>query len=355
MARGGDTAERPDAVGSAGAPPALCRTGQPVLDLLIDRIEAGSRVGERADRARLALVIEGGGMRGVVAGGMGSALHQLGAEHAFDAVYGTSAGVFCGAYFLAGQPTLGTSIYYRHLIGEEFISWRRALRGGPLVNVDYLIDVAMERLKPLDYDRVLASPTPLKVLATRLGSYEAVAFGGFETKHELREAMRASCRIPLASGPPVLIAGHRYLDGSLSQSIPVASALADGATHVLALLTRPAGQRRSEPALWERRLLHPVMNRMENGLGDAHRPNATAYGREMDVLEAMSAAGTPPFAAVLALPATAGRVGQLERSAERLFDAAAAGARLTYAALTGIAPESAESLLAPRVVSDPVG
>jgi predicted acylesterase/phospholipase RssA len=37
--------------------------------------------------------------------------------------------------------------------------------------------------------------------------------------------------------------GRRWLDGGLSEPVPLASALAAGATHVLVLLTRPRGDR----------------------------------------------------------------------------------------------------------------
>jgi predicted acylesterase/phospholipase RssA len=46
----------------------------------------------RPPGARIVLVIEGGGMRGAVSGGMALALHELGLAGAFDAAYGSSAG-----------------------------------------------------------------------------------------------------------------------------------------------------------------------------------------------------------------------------------------------------------------------
>ena len=47
---------------------------------------------ERPPGARIVVVIEGGGMRGAVSGGMALALHELGLAGAFDAAYGSSAG-----------------------------------------------------------------------------------------------------------------------------------------------------------------------------------------------------------------------------------------------------------------------
>ena len=47
---------------------------------------------DRPAGARVALVVEGGGMRGAVSGGMALGLDELGLAGAFDAAYGSSAG-----------------------------------------------------------------------------------------------------------------------------------------------------------------------------------------------------------------------------------------------------------------------
>ena len=51
----------------------------------------------------MGLVVQGGGMRGVVSGGGLTALHDLGMRDLFDATYGSSAGAMNLTYFLAGQ------------------------------------------------------------------------------------------------------------------------------------------------------------------------------------------------------------------------------------------------------------
>jgi predicted acylesterase/phospholipase RssA len=72
-----------------------------VLGLLLNRVRSGSRPGQRDDGYRIALCIEGGGMRGTVSAGMALALQERGFLPAFDAVYGSSAGAITGA--CAGQ------------------------------------------------------------------------------------------------------------------------------------------------------------------------------------------------------------------------------------------------------------
>src|ERR1044071_2792696 len=83
-----------------------------VAQLLFARQEAASKPGQRQDGRFLALVVEGGGMRGVVSAGMVAALEELGFRDCFDAVYGSSAGAISGAYFIAKQARYGTTIFY---------------------------------------------------------------------------------------------------------------------------------------------------------------------------------------------------------------------------------------------------
>jgi predicted acylesterase/phospholipase RssA len=86
--------------------------------VLATRARAGSRPGARQDGFRVALAVEGGGMRGTISAGMALALDELGLVTAFDAVYGASAGAItppgCSAgrkAYAGGQnpPTPGPS------------------------------------------------------------------------------------------------------------------------------------------------------------------------------------------------------------------------------------------------------
>src|SRR5450755_26329 len=100
-------------------------------ELLLAR--RGTLPGARADDARIALVIEGGGMRGIVAGGAVSALHDLGVTNCCEAVYGASAGAISGAYLLAGTPHAGTRLYTDRLVSGRFIDASRLLRARPVM------------------------------------------------------------------------------------------------------------------------------------------------------------------------------------------------------------------------------
>ena len=79
----------------------------PVLELISERMAAGSVPGQRTDGRRLALAVEGGSSRGTYSSGMVLALDELGVTPAFDAVYGSSAGALNGAWLLCGRSSTG--------------------------------------------------------------------------------------------------------------------------------------------------------------------------------------------------------------------------------------------------------
>jgi predicted patatin/cPLA2 family phospholipase len=261
---------------------------------------------------------------------MVTALDQLGLRDAFDLVVGTSAGAMNGAWFLSGRPGFGTSLYYQDLISKEWVDYRRILRRQPIIGLDYLMDTLMTEVKELDADAVFASGIPLYSVAARLPDYDISVLSGFESGEDLRDALRASARIPVASGGPVEIDGAQLVDGSMASSIPAETAVRTfGATHVVALLTRPVGELRGKPTLAQRRILFPLMNRMLPGLGDATARRAPRYAAELEYLNRLE------NSLIVQLPAGSPPVRQLDQNPNALFEAAAAGAAEVYRTFTG--------------------
>src|SRR6476646_7788676 len=137
-----------------------------VLDLLGERRATGSTPGSRTDPHRLVLVIEGGGSRAAYSTGMIGAVHELGLTGCFDAVYGSSAGALNGAWLLCGRAPEAMVGWPAPGVMRRVMSTRRALRGRPVVDLDYLINVLYTDLLPIDFAAVLANPVTLHPLGT---------------------------------------------------------------------------------------------------------------------------------------------------------------------------------------------
>lgn len=120
----------------------------PVLSVVRERVKSESKPGRRlksssSDRAHLALVIEGGGMRGAVSAGMAAALSTLDMLDAFDSIHGSSAGAIVGAYLVSRQ--LCTDVYTDIMpaAGNRFASKRMGMVN---FGVDWLDDVIQRKI-----------------------------------------------------------------------------------------------------------------------------------------------------------------------------------------------------------------
>jgi predicted patatin/cPLA2 family phospholipase len=208
-----------------------------VVRVLGERARAGSMPGERDDGFRVALAIEGGGMRGTISAGMALALDELGLVPAFDAVYGASAGAISGAWLLS-RP-LGLRGWTEPAYARAFIRRSGPLRGRPVADVRALIEGLYQTTFPMDFAAVLASPVEFHPLATDAVTGRCSDLRPLTgSPAELRLALRASAALPRLAGPPVELDGRRFYDAGLSESVPYRTALAQGATHVLVLRSR---------------------------------------------------------------------------------------------------------------------
>ncbi len=213
-----------------------------VIDLILKRKAEHSEPRRRHDRYKLGLAIEGGGMAGVVTAGMVTGLYALGFQNVFDAVYGSSGGASNGAYFLAGQPAYGTTIYYNHINNRVFIDPTRFLLGYPIVNLDFVFETVMKKIVVLDFQAIINSPIPLKILATSVSKERIETFENFRSQDELLKALHASAQMPIGAGMhPFVYRGELYWDAQLIDPTGAISALKDGCTHLLVLRSRPMG------------------------------------------------------------------------------------------------------------------
>jgi predicted patatin/cPLA2 family phospholipase len=196
-------------------------------------------------KPRTVLVIEGGGMRGAYANGVLSSFEEAG--HApWDAVYGTSAGGALAAWYSAGQARYAEKTW-DYAADRRILSYRRALlRRGPILDHDALLEIIYENERPIDQDALRRAKWPVIVTAVDIHS-------GSTVYKDIRAGpiipwLKATGRLPFASGEPVTIDGRQYLDGGIGDPIPVYKAVEEGAKDVTLILNTPVGPRRKDNA-----------------------------------------------------------------------------------------------------------
>jgi predicted patatin/cPLA2 family phospholipase len=237
-----------------------------VMSVLVARREARSRPGSRDDGHRVALVLEGGGMRGVYTAGMVRALGGLGLRDSIDEIVAVSAGALAGAALVVGSTAGLPAVYHEDLCERTFIDLRRGLLPPQeVVSLDFLFETVMRGRHGFDPADLLGADIPLRPVATSLEHLHAHTLDGMTTAEEWRLALRASAAIPLWAGPPVELQGRRLVDGYVSDPLPVSRAIEAGATHVLVLLARGATERVSPTVrVWP--FARSRLNRLAPGL-----------------------------------------------------------------------------------------
>lgn len=300
------------------------------LALLVRRAAGGSR----ADGARIALGVEGGGLAVAMACGMALALERLGLTQWLDEVYGTSSGSLTAAYAAAGQVS-DARLVLEEVCTREFIAFTRIGRA-PVVSIEHLMERVLARPPALD-----APGRPeLRVLATRVRDGALVTLGPLREREDALAAVRASMAIPVWSGPAVDYRGELYSDGGLIESIPVMTPLAQGATHVIALRSRDAAYRKGRRGRLYGLAEDAVAARLPGALPRLIGERPARYDAEADALQA-SGAGDGPLcgrAAQIVPPPGTPLVGRLQVDRARVRAAVDAGERAAMALLTGREP-----------------
>ncbi|NUS42171.1 MAG: patatin family protein [Mycobacteriaceae bacterium] len=290
-----------------------------VGELIARRHREANLPGLRGDRFRLALIIEGGSARGVYSHGMVAAIEELGILPSFDAVYGASAGALSAAWLLCGRARRAKSAWAPEIV-NRVITPARALRGGVVVDTDYLVHTVYERIVPMDFPAILANPVTFHPIATDADTGAAADLHAELTDPgSIQAALRASTRLPILAGRPVHLGGRRFVDAGLSEAVPVHTARTQGATHLLVLRTRRDDETVSRPSALENLIVERFLARSAPGALPAwrtrvqrHRDDDRDFASDPAVLQIRPPRGAPD-------------IGRIDRGATRLQEALTLG------------------------------
>ncbi len=260
----------------------------PVLNLIKKRYIEKSKPSQRKaemDNIKLGLVLEGGGMRGVVGAGMATALHYLGLVDTFDAVYGSSAGALAGSLFVTQTMPIGPTIYYDDLISKGFIDLKNMFsRSKPIMNIDYLMDTVLKQRKPLNWRGVIESDIRLNIIVSSLTKRKSLCINDYNTKEDLFTLLKASATVEFVAGPPIKHRNDLLWDSAFYEPIPYKSAIADGCTHLLVLLTRPEGTTKGDPSLLDKYFFAPKLKKINPGLEIDYLRRPEEYKKDVKYL-----------------------------------------------------------------------
>ncbi|SFN19107.1 Predicted phospholipase, patatin/cPLA2 family [Izhakiella capsodis] len=188
---------------------------------------------------KLALVCEGGGQRGIFTAGVLDAFQRARFDP-FDLYLGTSAGAQNLSAFVCDQPGYARRVITCYTTRKQFFNPLRFVRGGHLIDLDWLVDTTKAEL-PLAMNIAgvrFDSGKNFYMCACRSDDYQAFYFK--PTPDTWLDIIRASSAIPGFYRPGVMLEGVSYLDGGITDAIPVREAARLGAQTIVVIRTVPS-------------------------------------------------------------------------------------------------------------------
>lgn len=194
-------------------------------------------LGIKDSSRKLALVLEGGAMRGVYTCGSLLGMELAGCFAVFDEIFASSAGIMNAAHFLAGDGLVRSGTYPRALAKRAFYNPWRPWR---MVDARYVTRKVLRHLEPLDMEKLRRSRVPLWLTMTDVREARGVVLSHQTlTLAETWEALEGAIFMPLLSGPRMPKFRSRVVaDGGIAHPIPLGPALQSGATDIVVLLGR---------------------------------------------------------------------------------------------------------------------
>ncbi|NMH63569.1 patatin-like phospholipase family protein [Shewanella salipaludis] len=186
--------------------------------------------------AKVALVAEGGGQRGIFTAGVLDAWLRA-KYNPFDLLLGTSAGAQNLTSFLAGQAGYARRLIMTLSKQVEFVDPKRYLLGGHLVDFDWYFEQTKRQEYSLDLCAAYEQLRQKRLLIVATGLHDRKAYYFEPELHNWRELLKASCALPLLYRHGVAIGGQRYVDGGLAAPLPVQEAYHRGARRIVVIRT----------------------------------------------------------------------------------------------------------------------
>lgn len=253
------------------------------------------------------LILEGGGMKGIYTAGVLDFFLEKGLE--FSSVYGVSAGACHMCSFLSKQKGRAFAVNTDYLDRWNYCSVRSLLATGDLFNVEMCYHKIPEELNLYDYETFNKYEGKAFSVVTNLETGEPEYFRIRDMKADI-DKIRASASLPLVSRN-VKIGDFHYLDGGISDSIPLKRSIQDGNLKNIVIMTKEEGYiRRPASQLGLIKLCYLKYPKVYDCMRERH----VKYNVTLKYIEEQQEAGQ----AFVIRPKKPSQVGRIEKDVEKL-------------------------------------
>ena len=253
------------------------------------------------------LVLEGGGMKGVYTAGVLDFF--LDKDIWFSSVYGVSAGACNMCSYLSKQRGRALDVSIDYLDSRKYCSIESLVSSGDLFNVQMCYHLIPDYLYPYDHEAFYNYKGKAYSVATDIVDGRPEYFRIRDVRKDI-DKIRASASLPLVSRN-VEIDGRLYLDGGISDSIPLQKSVVDGNRKNVVVMTKEVGYVRKpstqlgliKARYWKYPKVHELM-------AERH----IAYQRQLAYIDRLQENGQ----VFVIRPKAASDVGRVEKDVEKL-------------------------------------
>ena len=257
---------------------------------------------------KTALVLEGGGLRGVFTCGVLDCFMDHGIRFPFTV--GVSAGACNGLSYMSNQRGRARISNIDLMEKYKYVGFKYMLTQGCIMDFKLLFEDFPERIIPYDYDAYFSNPERFVMVTTNCLTGKAEYLEEKSSSERVMDIVRASSSLPFVS-KITYVDGIPMLDGGIVDSIPIQYALEQGYENLVVILTRNKGYRKPTgatkvPFMFYRK--YPMVK-------EAIRQRNMIYNREIELVEKLEEQGM----ITVIRPEKPIEVGRMERDTEKLL------------------------------------
>lgn len=191
---------------------------------------------------KVGLVLEGGAMRGLYTAGVLDVF--LDKKIDVDGIIGVSAGVLFGVNYLSKQKGRALRYNKKYVKDKRYMGIHSLLTTGNIINKDFAYYEVPLKLDVFDQDTYEKSGKDFYATVTNVETGEA-EYIKIKNVFDQMEVLRATSAMPFVS-KMVKIDGKKYLDGALSDSIPIDKCKSLGYDKIIVILTKHLGYKKKK-------------------------------------------------------------------------------------------------------------
>jgi len=231
-----------------------------------------------------ALVLEGGGMRGVFTCGVLDYLmdHKI----SFPYTVGVSAGACNGLSYMSHQRGRGRYSNIDLLAKYKYIGIRPLLKRRGLIDQQLLFHRFPDRILPYNYKAYAENPNRFEMVTTDCVSGKACYWEEKLDEKRIIDIVKASSSLPYAC-PIIYVDGKPMLDGGIVDSIPLQRAFDLGYENCVVVLTRNKGYRKSEKEVIVPNFIYKEYPRLRVALRNRNK----VYNEQLELVERLEDEG----------------------------------------------------------------